>query len=121
MIYSQYDMHSSSSCDKLGGGICCVSRHCDRRASTVQVVVLERDQELPPTPSAEVYADADEYSRDQRARRGVPQFVQIHGMLRRCEDARMGVIALPRYLKLPSASKSSDMAAVRGRISAERA
>ncbi len=57
------------------------SRPCLSRVASPQVVVLERDAQIPQQPADEVYTDGDEYARDGVARRGVPQYVQIHGML----------------------------------------
>lgn len=56
---------------------------------TPQVVILERDAQIPQQPADEVYTDGGEYARDGVARRGVPQYVQIHGMLAKvgcCSD-----------------------------------
>ena len=52
-----------------------------------QVVVLERDAQIPEQPAGEVYTDGNEYARDGVARRGVPQYVQIHGMLAKVGSA----------------------------------
>ena len=47
----------------------------------LQVVILEKDAQIPERPAHEVYTDGSEYARDGVARKGVPQYVQIHGLL----------------------------------------
>ena len=64
--------------------LCRLRHYCQpllSQSQTPQVVVLERDAQIPERPADEVYTDGDEYARDGVARRGVPQYVQIHGML----------------------------------------
>lgn len=62
----------------------------DPSSSLRQVIILERDEQLPDRAAHEAYTDGSEYAKDGRARRGVPQYVQVHAI-----TAKVGQALIP--------------------------